>query len=159
MRHLKLTINDTAPLKGHGPMEVRELKDSLSAFNPKAALTVAIPSLGEPHKFRLLREIGHLDHPGKVKTDHSVHALDLVCDHFDTPDDKGGIATIGDFDRMLKPFPDPMHVRVAVPVAQDSHSHRMLDIIMLGHATGGGPGVQIVTENWDNPMQVIKELR
>jgi hypothetical protein len=36
----------------------------------------------------------------------------------------------------------------------------MLDISMIGHTTGTGKGsgVQMITENWDNPMQVIKSI-
>lgn len=144
-------------------MEVKELKDALSVFNPSGAITVAVPALGKPHELREIRLVGHLDHPGEVKSDPDhPGALDVVCDHWDDPPrDAGPSHAIGDLLKALEPYPDGMHVRVAVPVQHDSVSHRMLDIVMLGHAVGtakGTPGVQMICENWDNPYQVVKEF-
>ena len=143
-------------------MEVKELKEALANFNQTGTLTVAIPSIGQPHELRAVRIVGHLDHPGEVKTDHAIHALDIVVDSWDQPPLKsiGRPLLVSDMVKMLDPFPDPMHVRVAVPITHDSISHRMLDIAMIGHTTGTGKGagIQLICENWDNPMQIIKSI-
>lgn len=142
-------------------MEVRELKEALSVFNPATGIVVAIPQRDvTQHELRHLHVAGHIDHPGEVKNDHAIHALDLVCDHWDDPVGAGKITTVGELAKAIEPFPDPMHVRIAVPIEHDSISHRMLDIAMLGHAVGApaGAGVHVITENWETPTQVIKEI-
>jgi hypothetical protein len=159
---MQLTINDSPPYERKATMEVRELKEALANFNQTGTLTVAIPSIGQPHELRAVRVVGHLDHPGEVKTDHTVHALDIVVDPWDQPGMKsvGRAMTVADLATMIEPYADPMHVRVAVPITHENISHRMLDISMIGHTTGTGKGsgVQMITENWDNPMQVIKSI-
>jgi hypothetical protein len=140
-------------------MEVRELKDALAAFNPSGMVSVAIPSLGQPHEVRSIHLVGHLDHPGEVKNDPDhPGALDIVCDSWDAPTLGRPAPKIDALLKMIEPYPDGMHVRVAAPVVHDSMSHRMLDIVMIGHAVGTASGVQLVCENWDNPHQVIKEI-
>lgn len=158
---LKLTINDSLPVEAVKKMYVKELRDSLADFNQAATVTVAIPQLGKPHEVRAIRVVGHLDHPGEVKNapDHPG-ALDVVCDHWDQPDTAATTLTIADLVKAVKPYPDPMHVRVAVPMAHASISHRMLDIVMVGRATGtgGGAGIQVICESWDFPNWIIKEI-
>ena len=159
MPQLKLTMN-TLPMRSMGPMEVRELRDALSAFNQTVPIVAAIPQLDKPHEVRSLQVVGHIDHPGEARTDHTIHAVDIICDHWDRPDEgEVTINTVADLAAALAPFPDPMHVRVVVPLTHESISHRMLDIVMVGRAVGNpsaGPGVQIVCENWDSLGQVIR---
>ena len=156
---MHLTINDTSLLKGDRSMEVRELKDALSAFNPAVTVSVAVPSVGKPHELRAIRVVGHLDHPGEIKNDPDhPGALDIVTDAWEGRMDPSTATTLGDLVAQIEPYPDAMHVRVAMPVAHDAISHRMLDIVMLGHATGAGAGVQIVCESWDNLHQVVREI-
>ncbi len=153
----KLTINDTAPMKGCGPMQVSELRDGLEDFNQKAPVVVAIQVTGKPHEIRQIRHAGHLAHEGKVMKDHARHALEIVTDPFDgPPQGEGPVETVGDLAKAIKPFPDPMHVRVAVPVTHETVSHRLLDIVMVGRATGSAGGIQLICEAWDHPMQVIR---
>ncbi len=139
-------------------MQVSDLKSALGNFNQSAAIMVAIPSAGK-HEIRAIRHAGHLAHEGEIMTDHTIHALDIVCDPWDAgAQGAGPLETVGELATALDPYPDPMHVRVAVPWSQDGVSHRMLDIVMLGFAVGVGSGVQLVSESWDNPMQVIKAI-
>ncbi len=117
--------------------------------------------MGKPHELRTVRLTGHVDHPGEAKTDHAIHALDVICDPWDALPDPGAgkTETVGELLLALEPYPDPMHVRVAVPISHESLSHRMLDVVMLGHATGSKfSGVQLVCESWDNPTQVVKQI-
>ncbi len=137
-------------------MQVSDLKAALGGFNQAAPIRVAIPSAGK-HEIRAIRHAGHLAHEGEIMTDHTIHALDIVCDPWDQgPQGEGPLETVGELVTALEPYPDPMHARIAVPWSLDGISHRMLDIVMLGFAVGAGSGVQIVTESWDNPMQVLK---
>jgi len=156
---MRLIINDSLPLKGAFPMEVKELRDALEAFNPSGTVSVAIPSLGNPHEVRAIHIVGHLDHPGEVMNDpEHPGALDIVCDSWDAPTASRAAPKITELAKMLIPYPDHMHVRIAVPIVHDSISHRMLDIVMVGHAVGTAPGVQVITESWDNLQQVVKEF-
>ena len=166
---LRLAVKDVMYYRSMRKMEVKELRESLEDFNQAGSIMVAIPSLAKPHELRSIRLVGHLDHPGVVQMDTTKHVIDIVCDSWDgtkpaqafgppgTPEpDK--LETIADLHKELTPFPDSMHVRVAVPVTHGSLSHRMLDIVMIGHAVSGGRGIQLVCENWDFPTQIIKEL-
>jgi hypothetical protein len=156
----QLTINDRLPVTGVGHMYVKELREGLADFNQAAPVAVAIPSLGRPHEARAVRVVGHLDHPGQVMNapDHPG-ALDIVCDNWDAPTAAPGeVGTIADLVAALTPYPETMHVRVAVPLAHASLSHRMLDIVMVGRGTGTSRGIQLICENWDFPTQVVKEI-
>jgi hypothetical protein len=156
---MRLIINDVLPMRGLRAMEVYELRQALDAFKPESPIVAAIPQMGQPHRLRALHLAGHIDHPGEVKTDHTVHALDIMTDAWDEDLNKAEIDTIGALIDNIAPYPDQMHVRLAVPVAHESMSHRMLDIVMVGLATGAAAGIQIITENWDNPYQVIKTIQ
>ncbi len=155
----KLTTNDAVPTRGF-KMQVKELRDSLLAFAPTAPISVVIPSLTQAPALRAIHSVGHLAHPNEVKTDHTIHGVDVVCDHWDNPVGPGVVATVGDLLESLEPFPEPMPIRIAVPLSHDSVSHRMLDIAMFGHAAGAGAGgIHIICENWDNPYQVIRSKK
>ncbi len=155
---MRLILNDSLPITGAKSMQVSELREALADFNQAAIVAAAVPTAGR-HEVRPIHVVGHLHHPGEVKDDHTVHTLDIVCDSWDAPSGPGPVATVADLVEMIAPFPDPMHVRVAVPVVHDSMSHRMLDIVMLGRAVASGGGVQLVTESWDNPYQIIKTIQ
>lgn len=140
-------------------MEVKELKETLSVFNPTGLIAIVIPTLGNPHEIRGIVSVGHLDHPGEIMNDPAhPGALDIMCDHWDNPQNTGSISTIEALLAAIDPYPDLMHVRVAVPIDHSDVSHRMLDIVMVGHATGTGAGVQVICENWDGLHQVVKEF-
>ncbi len=140
-------------------MRVSELRSGLADFNQSAPIAVAIQVSGQPHEIKQIRNAGHIDHPDEVKTDAAIHALDIVCDPWNLPPQgEGPVETVAELATALKPYPDEMHVRVAVPMSHESISHRMLDIVMIGRVTGTDKGVQLVTEAWDNPMQVIKAI-
>ena len=143
-------------------MQIIELKDALAAFNQTGTVMVSVPQIGKPNEQRAIRIVGHLDHPGQVMNapDHPG-ALDIVCDGWNDPPmrEVGRAMTIGDLSKMLEPYPDAMHVRISMPITHGDISHRMLDIVMLGHSvgTGKGVGIQIITENYDGPYQTIRE--
>lgn len=138
-------------------MQAKELREGLADFNQSATVSVAIQVSGQAHEIRQIRHAGHLDHEGEVMTDPTIHAVDIVCDPWDMPPQgEGPLETVADLAAALAPFPDPMHVRVAVPMNHDTISHRMLDIVMIGKAAGAGAGIQLICEAWDHPMQVVK---
>lgn len=155
---LNLRFNDYRPLKGIKTMQVSELKDALSIFNPTMPLLVSVPEQNKPHTSRSIKVVGHIHHPDEVKTDASTDALDIICDHWDKPGEPVS-QTVSDLLEKLKPYPDEMHVRVGMPIDHDAWSHRMLDIVMVGRMVGslGGAEVQLVTESWDFPNWIVKE--
>ena len=108
--------------------------------------------MGKPHELRNIQRVGHVHHDeGTVHTDHTVHACDVIADHWEGGKPKApGIMTGQAMLTNLAPYPGKMHVRVAVPLEEGGNVFRMLDIVMVGYAAGAKSGaVQLITESWD----------